>query len=419
MLGAAVAAKELASSLPYIAPLITIAEAIYGHVARANACKASCQKLATLVRALLTIIDSADVNKLKQHEAHFDKLRDVMERAERFVAEFSATGWLYRLVHSTRIAEDFQALDRELRTQMDVIGFAVAISPTSYRDETEELRAYVDRKGGLEVALATESGKTDVQNLLGIEAQVLTRELETLSLKVDTIGDSQARMETKIDEVSDLIFAIQKSMESSRGLKDADIPSEKRDRLEELKAQLSDFTIAQSAVKSRNEIGSGGFGVVHHGLMKGSDVAVKVLHNHRLNRASIKGILKEAQILNQLRHPSIMAFYGAIVEPPMYAIVMQYLPNGSVSDRLTDDSLTISWDQRIQWSLNLAAGLEYLHSRNPSIVHGDVKAANMLLDANNKAVLIDFGLSLIKKQHASSTATTQNDMTIRWAAPGE
>ena len=104
--------------------------------------------------------------------------------------------------------------------------------------------------------------------------------------------------------------------------------------MEALKEELKDFTVAHANLKMGAEVGAGGFGVVREAMLKGSRVAVKVLHAHRLNRASIKGMLREAHILSQLRHPNVMAFYGAIVEPPTYGFVMAFYPNGSVSDRL-------------------------------------------------------------------------------------
>ena len=227
---------------------------------------------------------------------------------------------------------------------------------------------------------------------------------------VGVLNDKKVPNANLIEEYAEIVNAMQSSK---------DVVEEKKDRMQELKAQLANFTISQADVTMDTLVGEGGFGNVHRGVLrKGASVAVKVLHAHRLNRPSIKAMLREAHILSQLKHPNIMVFFGAIVEPPTYGYVMQYYPNGCVSDQLTDTDMDISWERRIRWGVGLASGLEYLHARKPSpIVHGDVKAANLLLDCNDNAVLIDFGLATIRKQHASSTANVQGGSTIRWAAP--
>ena len=58
-------------------------------------------------------------------------------------------------------------------------------------------------------------------------------------------------------------------------------------------------------IKMKRVIGEGGFGTVHDALMRGTHVAVKVLHAHRLHRASIKDLIREANILSQLKHPNV------------------------------------------------------------------------------------------------------------------
>lgn len=76
----------------------------------------------------------------------------------------------------------------------------------------------------------------------------------------------------------------------------------------------------------------------------------------------------------------------------------------------------LDWKRRWSISLDIARGLNYLHSRN--IIHQDLKSLNILLDSNFRAKISDFGLAKIK----TATATTNNNSSItggstRWRAP--
>ena len=178
------------------------------------------------------------------------------------------------------------------------------------------------------------------------------------------------------------------------------------------------FVIRSNDVKKKAIIGEGGFGVVHEAMMKGTQVAVKELHAHRLNRPSIKDFIKEANILSQLKHPNVMAFYGVILEPPMYAMVIQYLGNGCVHDSLVDEDQELAWSLRMRWALGLVAGVNYLHNCDPVVIHGDIKSMNLLLDANKNAVLCDFGMAKIKTASSASTATGGGKgITVKWTPP--
>lgn len=65
--------------------------------------------------------------------------------------------------------------------------------------------------------------------------------------------------------------------------------------------------------------------------------------------------------------------------------------------------------------LDIASGLQYLHSRQPKIVHGDLKGMNILVSSTSRACLADFGLAAARDSgslHASSTR--QSNGTLRW-----
>lgn len=97
--------------------------------------------------------------------------------------------------------------------------------------------------------------------------------------------------------------------------------------------------------------------------------------------------------MSKLRHPNIVTLIGAC--PEVWALIYEYLPNGSLEDRLNCKNNTppLSWKTRILIAAELCSALTFLHSCRPQgIIHGDLKPANILLDANFVSKLSDFGI---------------------------
>ena len=111
--------------------------------------------------------------------------------------------------------------------------------------------------------------------------------------------------------------------------------------------------------------------------------------------------------MSKLRHPNLVTLVGAC--PEAWILVYEYLPNGSLEDRLSCRGNTppLSWQTRIRIAAELCSALVFLHSCNPhSVVHGDLKPANILLDANFVSKLSDFGISRVITQNELSSNNT-------------
>lgn len=102
----------------------------------------------------------------------------------------------------------------------------------------------------------------------------------------------------------------------------------------------------------------------------------------------------EMRVLARLRHPCITTVMGAVVarrHEPM--LVMEYMDYGSLHELLRNETFELSGEIILQITRDLAQGLRYLHSSRPPILHGDLKARNLLIDSRFRAKLCDFGLS--------------------------
>uniref|UniRef100_A0A7N0VAB3 RING-type E3 ubiquitin transferase n=2 Tax=Kalanchoe fedtschenkoi TaxID=63787 RepID=A0A7N0VAB3_KALFE len=126
---------------------------------------------------------------------------------------------------------------------------------------------------------------------------------------------------------------------------------------------------------------------IYKGVLHGTVVAVKVIFADGLEGSS--EYRQEVGVLSRLRHPNIVTLIGAC--PEIHTIIYEYLPNGSLEDRLCcqNNSSPLPWQTRIRIAAELCSALIFLHSQR--IVHGHLKPSNILLDANFISKLSDFG----------------------------
>lgn len=160
-------------------------------------------------------------------------------------------------------------------------------------------------------------------------------------------------------------------------------------------------------------IGRGGYGEVYRGMWGGTEVAVKMLFTDNINAKLLDDLRKEVDLLCKLRHPNILLFMGACTEPVTPCIVTEYLGRGSLASILMDQSVEMDWGLILQVAIDTARGMAYLHSRNPVIIHRDLKTDNLLVDDNWQVKVADFGLATVKSRTFAKTMCG----TTGWVAP--
>ncbi|XP_070677390.1 probable LRR receptor-like serine/threonine-protein kinase At1g56130 [Malus domestica] len=178
----------------------------------------------------------------------------------------------------------------------------------------------------------------------------------------------------------------------------------------ELRAATEDFNPS-------NKLGEGGYGPVYKGtLSDGRVVAVK-----QLSVASHQGksqFVSEIATISAVQHRNLVKLYGCCIEGSHRILVYEYLGNKSLDQALFGTSnLHLDWPTRFNILLGTARGLAYLHEESrPRIVHRDVKASNILLDAKLSPKISDFGLAKLyddEKTHISTRVAG----TIGYLAP--
>lgn len=150
-------------------------------------------------------------------------------------------------------------------------------------------------------------------------------------------------------------------------------------------------------------IGKGNFAVVklgRHRITK-SEVAIKIIDKTQLDEVNLTKVYREVQILKMVNHQNIIKLYQVMETKNMLYLVSEYAPNGEIFDFIAQHGRLSERDARKKfWQIILA--VEYCHNRH--VVHRDLKAENLLLDANMNIKIADFGFgNFYKKNEHLST----------------
>ncbi|KAK8562938.1 hypothetical protein V6N12_011002 [Hibiscus sabdariffa] len=195
--------------------------------------------------------------------------------------------------------------------------------------------------------------------------------------------------------------------------------------------KLHDLEKATDNFSKRNFIGRGGFGFVFKGVLPdGTVVAVK-----RILESEFQGDVEfcnEVEIISNLKHRNLVPLRGCCMVDDdeienvddeygsQRYLVYDYMSNGNLDDHLFPSKTgckPLSWPLRKNIVLDVAKGLAYLHyGVKPAIYHRDIKATNILLDADMRARVSDFGLAK-QSREGQSHLTTRVAGTHGYLAP--
>ncbi|KAJ1255494.1 hypothetical protein BS78_05G243100 [Paspalum vaginatum] len=180
-------------------------------------------------------------------------------------------------------------------------------------------------------------------------------------------------------------------------------------------ADCLDYEILWEDLVIGEQVGQGSCGTVYHAQWYASDVAVKVFSKQEYSEEMIDTFRQEVSLMKKLRHPNIILFMGAVASPERLSIITEFLPRGSLFRLLQKNSAKLDPRRRVHMAIDIARGMNYLHHRNPPVVHRDLKSSNLLVDKNWNVKVADFGLSRLKLETFLRTKTGKG--TPQWMAP--
>eukprot|EP00048_Salpingoeca_helianthica_P008852 m.127314 g.127314 ORF g.127314 m.127314 type:complete len:1181 (-) comp14703_c0_seq1:152-3694(-) len=208
------------------------------------------------------------------------------------------------------------------------------------------------------------------------------------------------------------------------------------DTRQELMALERVWDISPSHLTLVERLARGTFGEVHRATYEDRDVAVKVLRDMWVasDLLEMGNFNQEMRMLRTLRHRNIVFFYGGgVFDSGVPFIVVEFMSRGSLEHilhdpKISNDELTVP--MRIQFLIDCAEGMRYLHERTPPLVHRDLKSANLLVSESWVVKVGDFGtaqLLRLPQAHTGAPGVQQRTFsmfeskdvigTLLWMAP--
>ncbi|KAL9321203.1 hypothetical protein ACSQ67_013042 [Phaseolus vulgaris] len=156
---------------------------------------------------------------------------------------------------------------------------------------------------------------------------------------------------------------------------------------------------------------------LYHGVYKDESVAVKIImkpdESGDLACRLEKQFVREVTLLSRLHHQNVIKFSAACRKPPVYCIITEYLSEGSLRAYLHKlERQTISLEKLLTFALDIARGMEYIHSQG--VIHRDLKPENILINEDYRLKIADFGIAC---EEASCDLLADDPGTYRWMAP--
>ncbi|CAL8266987.1 unnamed protein product [Merluccius merluccius] len=139
-------------------------------------------------------------------------------------------------------------------------------------------------------------------------------------------------------------------------------------------------------------IGKGNFAKVKlaRHILTGKEVAIKIIDKTQLNPTSLQKLFREVRIMKGLNHPNIVQLFEVIETDKTLYLIMEYASGGEVFDYLVSHGRMKEIEARAKFR-QIVSAVHYCHQKN--IVHRDLKAENLLLDADANIKIADFGFS--------------------------
>ena len=173
-------------------------------------------------------------------------------------------------------------------------------------------------------------------------------------------------------------------------------------------APLQNGTLLNERYKIQQALGQGGMGTVYKAehIRLHSIVAVKEIYglggDEAQNRLELDRCEHEARFLVRLNHPNLPKVTDAFIENDCFYLVMEYIEGVTLESRLNAaQGKPLDVLQSVEWGLQIADVLAYLHSQEPPIIFRDLKPSNVMLLPDNSIKLIDFGIARLFQPGAS------------------
>ena len=156
---------------------------------------------------------------------------------------------------------------------------------------------------------------------------------------------------------------------------------------------LTPNTVVNNRYRIVRNVGHGGMGAVYEAIDERLNTTVALKQTTVSGEHFNKAFEREAKLLASLHHPALPVVSDHFVDSTGQFLIMRFIPGTDLGALLAQHGGPFPVDIVLNWANQLLSVLEYLHTRQPPILHRDIKPQNIKLTEEGELVLLDFGLA--------------------------
>ncbi|MBI2809504.1 MAG: serine/threonine protein kinase [Candidatus Melainabacteria bacterium] len=158
--------------------------------------------------------------------------------------------------------------------------------------------------------------------------------------------------------------------------------------------------VLQKRYEVVSHLGQGGMGTVYMARdmrLANRNCVVKKLRDDFFReedkQKALEFFKREADVLSPLKHPNIVSILDSFEEDENYYLVMEYVEGENLHQMLNQRGEPFPEEQVLQWAVQIADVLHFLHSNEPKVIYRDLKPSNVMIDTKDRVKLVDFGIA--------------------------
>ena len=152
-------------------------------------------------------------------------------------------------------------------------------------------------------------------------------------------------------------------------------------------------TLVHDRYRIVRQLERGGFGAVYEAVDERLNHRVALKQLLRISDRISRQFTREAQLLANLSHPNLPRVTDHFSEPIGQFLVMDFVPGNDLGALLLQRDAPFGLDEVLRWGDMLLDVVHYLHTRQPPVIHRDIKPQNLKLQSDGRIMLLDFGLA--------------------------
>jgi len=170
----------------------------------------------------------------------------------------------------------------------------------------------------------------------------------------------------------------------------------------------------------KTELGRGGMGVVYRARDRymDRDIALKLIPRElSMDPKAVSDLKRETALALDLTHEFIVRLYNLDTWDNLTFVTMEYVPCGTLSHLMIEKGGTVPIEEAIPLLRQVAVALDFAHTKNPSVVHLDLKPLNILITIDGCAKVADFGLARVLRDLATRVSAWEAAGSLAYMAP--